>query len=113
MVLGRATRRIRPDGQLEIAASFRGCEDSTATLACAQGQLLVPRAQSRVLVRRTSHRVPKGQQWSRSFLRPADLLVLGEGDKAREVGAEAGTPVLAKREETIPDAVRLLRGRDE
>jgi subfamily B ATP-binding cassette protein MsbA len=40
------------------------------------------------------------------------FLAPGEGDKVGEAGAEAEAPALAEREDTIPDAVRLLRGRD-
>jgi subfamily B ATP-binding cassette protein MsbA len=40
------------------------------------------------------------------------FLAPGEGDKVRETVAEAGPAAFAEREETIPDAVRLLRGRD-
>jgi subfamily B ATP-binding cassette protein MsbA len=40
------------------------------------------------------------------------FLAPGEGDKVREAGAEAEAPALAEREETIPNAVRLLRGRE-
>jgi subfamily B ATP-binding cassette protein MsbA len=40
------------------------------------------------------------------------FLAPGEGDKVREAGAETEAPALAEREETISNAVRLLRGRD-
>jgi subfamily B ATP-binding cassette protein MsbA len=39
------------------------------------------------------------------------FLAPGEGDKAGEAGAEPEASPLAEREETIPNAVRLLRGR--
>ena len=38
------------------------------------------------------------------------FLAPGEGDKTGEAGAEAEAPPPAEREETIPNAVRLLRG---
>jgi hypothetical protein len=40
------------------------------------------------------------------------FLAPGERDKVREAGAEAEAPALAEREETIPNVVRLLRGRN-
>jgi subfamily B ATP-binding cassette protein MsbA len=40
------------------------------------------------------------------------FLAPGEGDKVREAAIEAEGSALAEREETIPNAVRLLRGRD-
>jgi subfamily B ATP-binding cassette protein MsbA len=39
------------------------------------------------------------------------FLAPGEGDKAGEVGGEAEAAASGVRVETIPDAVRLLRGR--
>jgi hypothetical protein len=40
------------------------------------------------------------------------FLAPGEGDKVREAGVEAEASALPEREETISNAVRLLRGRD-
>ena len=40
------------------------------------------------------------------------FLAPGEGDKVREAGADAEPGAAAMRVETIPEAVRLLRGRD-
>ncbi len=40
------------------------------------------------------------------------FLAPGEGDKVREAGAEGEPTAAAMRVETIPEAVRLLRGRD-
>ncbi len=40
------------------------------------------------------------------------FLAPGEGDKVREAGADAEPAAAAVRVETIPEAVRLLRGRD-
>jgi subfamily B ATP-binding cassette protein MsbA len=40
------------------------------------------------------------------------FLAPGEGNKVREAAMVAGPSALAEREEIIPDAVRLLRGRD-
>jgi phosphoenolpyruvate carboxylase len=40
------------------------------------------------------------------------FLAPGEGDKVGEGAAPAEPSALAEREEAIPNAVRLLRGRD-
>jgi hypothetical protein len=40
------------------------------------------------------------------------FLAPGEGDKVRESAAPAEPSALPEREETISNAVRLLRGRD-
>jgi subfamily B ATP-binding cassette protein MsbA len=40
------------------------------------------------------------------------FLAPGEGDKVLEAGADAEPSAAAMRVETVPEAVRLLRGRD-